>query len=653
MNSVKKKAALTAGTVVMLAVIILALVRIIPVSNQPLDIVILATSDIHNNYNDYDYFTDMPTEQFGLVRLSTAIKEERSKNSNVLLFDNGDNIQGNPIGELMAKNPQTISPVMLLMNHMRYDAMALGNHEFNFGLDYLNSVISGANFPVISANVINPVTQKPCFEPYSILVRTFKDRNGRTQTIRIGVLGLLPPQILSWDGTFLKGKAETLDAVTAAQEYVPQMKAAGADIVVILAHGGIADFPRRGGEENFSYYLTQIPGVDVVIAGHAHEKFPSRTFAKISGADIDQGTINGIPVVMPGSFANTLGVIKLTLTRSGGKWQCADGSGSLLSVWDSTERKANYAADTEITSDSRFIKGHQITLDFIRSPVGSQEGGETSGGSLSAPLTSFFSVIRDDYSVQIINEAQIRYAEQALADTPYASLPVLSAAAPFKAGGRNGPKYYTNIPAGPLAIKNIADLYVYPNTVVILKLNGAQIKDWLEMSAGQFNQLNTGSGEQFIQNADFPTYLFDVIDGVTYRIDTTVPPKYNPDGSINNSQSERIKDLRFKGQPIPLNMDFALVTNNYRAYGGGNFPEGNPNNIIMETPDESRQIILRYINEKRTITPKADNNWSLILPKGSGPLFFLSSPDAQGSLPPGITFQRIAESGFAIYRVQP
>jgi 2',3'-cyclic-nucleotide 2'-phosphodiesterase/3'-nucleotidase len=355
---------------------------------------------------------------------------------------------------------------------------------------------------------------------------------------------------------------------------------------------------------------------------------------------------------MPGSFADSLGVIKLTLEKNNGSWQRTDAAGSLIAVYDSAARKSKLAADQDLTA--LMASTHEAVLKYIRSPVGAgEDGGASSGGSLTAPLTSFFAVIRDDYSVQIINEAQTRYAEQVLAGTQYAGLPILSAAAPFKAGGRQGPRYYTNVPAGPLAIKNIADLYVYPNTAVILKLTGAEIKEWLEMSAGQFNQLNSGDSEQFIQNDDFPTYLFDVIEGVSYQIDTTVPAKYNRDGSVNNAGSERIRELRFKGEPLRPDGEFALVTNNYRAYGGGNFPGGNPANIIMETPDESRQIILRYIDEKRTITPAPNNNWSLILPQGRGPLLFLSSPDAQNSLPGGISFVRMADTGFAVYRVQP
>lgn len=636
--------------------LILALIVVFPVFSQTMDLTILATSDVHSNYLDYDYFMDMPTEQYGLVRIASAIKEQRANNPNVLLFDNGDNIQGTPMGEYLSKNPpkagQT-SPIMSLLNAMQYDAMTMGNHEFNFGLDYLNSVISGAKFPIVCANVVNAITKTPYFRPYTILLRTFHDRDGKLQILRVGVLGLLPPQIVAWDGANLKGKVETLDGYTTAQKYVPEMKAAGADIIVILSHSGIQDFPWKGGEENFSYFLTQIPGVDAVITGHAHQMFPSRTFEKISGADINKGTINGIPAVMPGSFADTLGVIKLTLQKSGGAWRRVDGSGSLISVYDTAAKKANYAADPDLATSSLAVEIHQAVLNYIRAPVGSEEGGETSGGRLTEPLTSFFAVIRDDYSVQLINEAQMNYAVKALADTPYANLPMLSAAAPFKAGGRQGPKYYTNVPAGPLAIKNIADIYVYPNTVVITKFTGAEIKEWLEMSAGQFNQLNTGSAEQYIQNDAFPTYNFDVIDGVTYKIDTTQPAKYNPDGSLSNAQAERIKDLRYNGQPIPLNQDFVVVTNNYRSYGGGNFPGVGPAHIILETPDESRQAILQYIAEKQTITPRADNNWSLILPQGSGPLLFLSSPDAQNNLPPGISFVRMADTGFAVYQVQP
>ncbi|MDR2177140.1 MAG: metallophosphoesterase, partial [Treponema sp.] len=292
-----------------LAVLLLAS-ALTAVHGQTMGLTILATSDVHNNYMDYDYFTDMPTDQTGLVRIATAIKEIRSRDPNVLLFDNGDLIQGNPVGEFLAAAPPKegeAGPIMELLNVMGYDAMVPGNHEFNFGLPYLDAVIRGARFPVLAANVVAHFTGAPYYRPYSILVRNFTDRDGSLQSLRIGVLGVLTPQIVTWDGALLKDKVRTLDGYETARRYVPELKAAGADIVVILAHTGIQDYPRKGGEENFGHFLTEIPDVDVVITGHAHEKFPGRAFEKMRGVDIARGTINGIPVVMPGSFADTLG----------------------------------------------------------------------------------------------------------------------------------------------------------------------------------------------------------------------------------------------------------------------------------------------------------------------------------------------------------
>jgi 2',3'-cyclic-nucleotide 2'-phosphodiesterase/3'-nucleotidase len=321
---------------------------------------------------DYDYFTDLPTEQTGLVRIATAIKEIRSRDPNVLLFDNGDFIQGE---EFLARNAPPEgepSPLMTILNTLRYDAMVLGDHEFNFGLPYLDSVIQGADFPVLGANVVTYLTRAPYYRPYTLLVRNFTDRDGNLQSLRVGVLGVLTPQIVTWDGAWLKGKVRTLDGYETALRYVPEMKAAGADIVVILAHSGIQDKPRQRGEEHFAYYLTEIPDVDVVIAGHAHEKFPGRTFEQTRGADIRKGTINGIPVVMPGSFADTLGLIKLTVRRGEYGWARIDGSGSLLSVYDSAAGKANFAADEELTA--LLAPAHQAVLDYIRSPAGSGGG---------------------------------------------------------------------------------------------------------------------------------------------------------------------------------------------------------------------------------------------------------------------------------------
>lgn len=622
---------------------------------QTVDLTILATSDVHNYYLDYDYFTDSPTDQNGLVRIASAIKQERSLNANVLLLDNGDNIQGNPFGEYLAKNPPKageISPIMRLMNAMQYDAMGLGNHEFNFGLPYLNTVIGGAKFPVVCANVVNAITKTPYFTPYKILTRAFSDEDGYLQIMRVGVIGLVPPQIEQWDGANLKGKVEVADGYETAVKYIPEMKAAGADIIVVLAHTGVADFARQGMEENFGYYLTTIPGVDVIITGHAHMKFPSSTFANTKGADVRRGTINGVPVVMPGSYADTLGAIDLSFQKVNGKWTRVYGSSRLISIYDTAAKKSIFEADPELSI--LLVKEHEAVLNYIRSPVGSEDGGPAAEGGLTAPLNSFFALVKDDYSVQIINEAQTWYSQNALKGTAYEKLPILSAAAPFKAGGRQGPRYYTNVPAGPLAIKNIADLYVFSNTIVCLKMTGADIKEWLEMSAGQFKQIDPAAqGEQNIINDTFPTYNYDVIDGVTYKIDITKPARYNNDGTMANPNAQRIADLSYNGKPINAAQEFIVATNNYRAYGGGNFPGVNPAKIVFASPDENRQVILKYIEYKKQITPQADGNWSLQLPRGTGPLIFMTSPLGQDSLVPGIRFLRMDSTGYGVYQIMP
>jgi len=644
------KSSLTRRLIVLLAL----LAQTALVFAQTVDLTVLATSDVHNNYLAYDYFTDMPTEQYGLAKLASAIDAGRRNNRNVLLVDNGDLIQGNPLGDLLAKakaKPGESSPIINLMNYMGYDAMTLGNHEFNFGLPYLESVIAGAQFPVVSANIVKPGSEAPYFTPFVILKRTLTDRDGAAQPVKIGVSGFAPPQIMAWDGAHLRGKVETRDIYDSAVKAVAQMKLAGADVVILLAHTGISDFPRKGGEENAGYYLTRIPGVDAVITGHAHMKFPSPAFAKLSGANIPQGTINGTPVVMPGSFADNLGQIDLTFTKVGPVWTRTAGSARLLPAYDAA-KKASLMASDAMTA-AMMATTHEAVLAYIRSPIGDDASGGASSGALSAPLNSFFALVRDDYSVQIINEAQKFYTERALKGTQYEKLPILSAAAPFKAGGRQGPKYYTNIPAGPLAVKNIADLYVYANTITIIKLKGAEIKEWLEMSAGQFNRIDAAvKDEQLLVNDKFPTYNYDVIDGVTYTIDVSAPNRYNEDGTLKDGTAERIKDLRFQGRPIEADQEFIVATNNYRANGGGNFPNVNPSKIVLASPDESRQVILKYIESKGTLSPRTDGNWRLELPAASGPVVFLTSPLGEKSAPAGIRFLGLEDTGYGRYRLE-
>jgi 2',3'-cyclic-nucleotide 2'-phosphodiesterase/3'-nucleotidase len=271
---------------------------------------------------------------------------------------------------------------------------------------------------------------------------------------------------------------------------------------------------------------------------------------------------------------------------------------------------------------------------------------------LTTPINSYWALVQDDPSVQLVSNAQTAYVKNALSTTEYKDLPVLSAAAPFKAGGRSGPNYYTDIPAGTLAIKNVADLYVYPNTVQAVVVTGAQVQEWLERSAGQFKQIDpTKTEPQALVDDSFPTYNFDVIDGVTYEIDVTQPSRYNAKGEVVAPDAHRIKNLQYQGKPIDPNAKFVVATNNYRASGGGSFPGLDGKNIVLAAPDETRQAIIGYFNQQKTINPTADGNWKLT-PIPGVTLLYVSSPNAQKYLPPNATLVKTRDDGFAEYTIK-
>ncbi|EMD1211244.1 2',3'-cyclic-nucleotide 2'-phosphodiesterase [Vibrio alginolyticus] len=618
---------------------------------------IIETTDIHTNVMDYDYYKDQPSQQIGLSRAATIVKQAKSETENTVLVDNGDLIQGSPMGDYMAAkgiNAGEIHPVYKAMNQLDYDVGNIGNHEFNYGLEFLKNSIDGANFPYVSANVFDKKTGEHYFKPYLIKTHTFKDTDGQSHEIKVGYIGFVPPQIMVWDKKNLEGKVFAEDITETAKKLVPQMKKEGADVIVAIPHSGISTDPYKLGAENSVYYLTEVEGIDAIAFGHSHAVFPGKDFANLPGVDIDKGAINGVTSVMPGRWGSHVGVMDLMLKEKDGRWQVVEGQAEARPIFDKVNKKSLAKADADIVK--ALEEDHKGTREFVNQPI----------GKANDVMYSFLALVQDDPTIQIVNLAQKDYVERFIQGDPDLSdIPVLSAAAPFKVGGRkNDPNNFTEVESGQLTFRNAADLYLYPNTLVAMKVKGKEVREWLECSAGQFNHIdiNNPKPQSLIDWDNFRTYNFDVIDGVNYQIDVTQPPKYDADCKVINPDSQRIVNLTFNGKPVNPKQDFIIATNNYRAYSN-TFPGTGPDFIAFDAPDENRSVVATYISrvseEKGEVTPSADNNWSFAPIKSDNKLDirFETSPSdkaaqfikEKGQYP----MKRVStdDIGFAIYQI--
>ncbi|WP_374455465.1 bifunctional UDP-sugar hydrolase/5'-nucleotidase [Nocardioides sp.] len=553
---------------------------------------VLGTTDLHGNVFNWDYFKNLEfdnaaRDDIGIAKAATLIKAARAKlgRQPVLTLDAGDTIQGTPLAYYYARiepiGRRTIHPMAHAMNLVGYDAAALGNHEFNYGLDTLRTFESQLNFPLLGANAVDPATGRPVFPPY--VIKRYKVHGGPDLTV--GVLGLTNPGIAIWDKANVEGRVEFPGLVEQARRFVPELKRRGCDVVVISAHSGADTSSSYGDalpwpENAASLVAEQVPGVDAILVGHAHRDIPQRFVT-------NSRTKQDVLLCEPAYWGMRVAVMDLDLQHHHGRWKVVGSHGQTLN-------SNTVSGDPAVLAAVR--RQHETVVDYVNSPVG------TSAAALSAARA----VVEDVPIIDFVQFVQADAVKAGLTGAD-AALPVLSIAAPFNRAA--------SFPAGQVTVRDVAGLYIYDNTLLGVKVTGAQVKDYLEFSARYFQQVS-GSGpfmmaqvtNQVTETAPngTPDYNFDTVAGLdaplTYDIDIAQPV------------GSRILNLSYDGQPVAPGQEFAMAVNNYRQSGGGGFPHVSTAPVVYNRQNEIRQLLIDWVTANGTIDPAefASVDWRLV-----------------------------------------
>ncbi|MDE9367820.1 5'-nucleotidase C-terminal domain-containing protein [Luteipulveratus sp. YIM 133132] len=562
-------------------------------------ITVLGTTDLHGNVFNWDYFKnaeydDAKHNDIGAAKCATLIKAVRAERGadTCITLDAGDTIQGTPLAYYYAKiDPITqgsTHPMAAAMNEIGYDAAALGNHEFNYGMDLLRAFERQLHHPLLGANAVDWNTKEPVFPPYVLKRVKVKGQ----KPITVGILGLVTPGVAIWDKANVEGKVRFAGIVEQAKVYVPRMKAAGADVVVVSCHSG-ADTSSSYGDalpypENASTLLAQqVPGIDAVLVGHAHKEIPQRFVT-------NEQTGKQVLLSEPYYWGMRVTVMDLGLTKVRGQWQVTSSSATLLDANTAPE-------DAAVAALVR--PAHQKVLTYVNGVIG------TSKAAMSAATSRY----EDTPAMDFINHVQADAVKKALAGTSDASTPVLSIAAPFNKAAA--------IPAGDVTVRDVAGLYIYDNTLLAIRFTGAQVRAYLEKSAEYFKQVS-GTGPftpDQLTNAVTPTapngtpdYNYDIMGGLdaalTYDIDVTVPA------------GRRIRNLAYAGAPVTDGQPFVVAINNYRQSGGGGFPGVTTAPVLYNRQVEIRQLLIDWVTAEKVIDPAtfSSTDWRLV--SGSTPV---------------------------------
>ncbi len=594
-----------------------------PLTKCPQDVQVklrvLATTDLHMQVLSYNYQTDQEGYGQGFAHTASLIRQARQEVDNSILVDNGDLLCGASIDASIITDSTSIHPMIDIMDDLGYDAATPGNHDFDYGLAYLLRATMQAKFPFVSTNALINLGCKSdkdhaIFSEFIILKRQVTDDAGNQHILNIGITGFLPPgSIPQFDTNAYQ--IQTRDIIQSATKIIPRMKAAGADIIVALAHSGIGSETHVTNMENAIIPLAAIDGIDAIIAGHKHQVFPGPDWIDTPVIDSENGTIQGKPVVAPGCFGSHLGVLDLDLYRHANKWIVQGHKSAARAVSPCNVSTPSTKPDPTVAKTIAAL--HAKMLDWTAQPIG--QNGQR--------LTSFFALASPSRAVQTIQRAQAWYVKTHFSDHYDCALPLLSSACAFKTGGYGGPLNYTDILPGILTKRCLADLYPFHNHIALLQMNGAKLSEWLERAASVFNTALPGIDNQTLKSSDVPAYLYETILELDYTIDLSQPARYDQFGQIAEPATRRIKNLTYAGQPVCRDKEYTLITNNFRQGGGGYYPA-----ICLQThlhvPAIAMQnILVAYFEAYPDWTPPLDQHWRFTGASGTR-LTFRSSPKA-------------------------
>lgn len=599
---------------------------------------VLETTDLHMQLLDYDYFADGPDPSVGLIGLVDQIQSLRQeKGVTTLLCDNGDTLQGNPLADYIAGHlgPDQIHPMIAAFNLLDYDAMTLGNHEFDYGLRFLRETLSKADFPIVSAN-ITCRDGTAIAQPFSIMDRAILCDDGKMRPIRIGVTGFGPPQIEDWDDR--SGHADICvdDILDAARKIVPQMRGAGVDLIIALCHSGIGAVEHAPRMENAALPLAAVDGIDVLLLGHTHDAFPDPTIPNTATADFAQGRLHDKPAIMAGFCGKSLGVIDLDLQWGRTGWAIAGHKCQL--------RRAQPAKASQNPLQQKLrdlvAAPHAATITEMRVPIARTD----------IPIVSYFATVQPDLCQQLLARAMQTAISRALADTTYTTLPVLAATSPFRSGGRSGPGQYIDIPPGPVTLRDAAAIFPFSDTLCAVRRTGKELRLWLERSAAHYNGMVKGQRDQPLINPQSAGYNCDAIFGLTYQIDLTKPARFDAQGNEVDANAQRIVQMRHDNLSISDEDIFIVATNSFRAKGGGGFPAIAPADIVHISAQSVRKHLVTYLKEVGTAKTPVQPTWSFAPAAGTAAVFD-SAPQALQHLEHPISHIGPAKDGFATYRI--